>query len=136
FACSIERTSAGNDPAGTASRSGNQFRALPSDPRSLALALGVSEDSLRAAGEELYGRESFDSAQAIMRVEVTRARAAADTRAEARARMWIGLAAYQLGDYKTARREGSASLSMKRSVGLDAEMSRSFNALGLVAWQE
>ncbi|MGZ3573252.1 MAG: CHAT domain-containing protein [Gemmatimonadaceae bacterium] len=136
FACTIERTSLDKDTASSHSRSDTGVSRLPSDPSSLALALGVPVDSLRAAGEERYGREEFDSAQAIMRVEVTRARAAADTPAEARARMWIGLAAYHLGDYKTARQEGGVSLAMKRSLGLDSEMSRSFNALGLVAWQE
>jgi CHAT domain-containing protein len=136
FACTIERTSFNKDTASSGSRSGDELSTLPSDPRALALALGVPVDSLRAAGEERYGRESFDSAQAIMRVEATRARAAADTPAEARAKMWIGLAAYHLGDYKTARREGDAALAMKRKIGLDAEVSRSFNALGLVAWQE
>lgn len=136
LACRIERASVKGDAVNSASRSATGTLALPSDPRSLALVLGVSVDSLRVVGEEVYGREAFDSAQAIWRVEVIRARAAADAQAEARARMWIGLAAYHLGDFKTARSEGEAALEMKRRTGLDAEMSRSFNAVGLVAWQE
>jgi CHAT domain-containing protein len=136
LACKIERTSLKSDTVTRGSRSADEISTLPSDPQSLALALGVPVDSLRAAGDERYGREAFDSALAIWRVEVTRARAAADPRAEARARTGIGRAAYQLGDLKTARREGEAALEMKQRIGLDAELSRSFNSLGLLAWQE
>ena len=49
--------------------------------------------------------------------------------------MWLGLAEYRLGDYVGARRDGEASLFLKRQAGLD-ELSRSFNALGLLAWNE
>lgn len=107
-----------------------------SDPTALAEALAVRPESLRAAGEERYGRQSYDSAQDIWRVEVTRARSVGNTAAEARARMWLGLAAWRLGDYATARSEGEAALAMKQRTGLDAEVSRSFNALGLLAWNE
>jgi CHAT domain-containing protein len=98
--------------------------------------LAVPPESLRAAGEERYRREDFDSARAIFAVELTRARAAADPSAEARVRMWLSLAAWRLTDYPTARREGEASLALKRRLGLDAELSRSFNGLGLVAWNQ
>jgi CHAT domain-containing protein/tetratricopeptide (TPR) repeat protein len=107
-----------------------------SDPTSLAAALAVPPESLRAAGEERYGRQSYDSAQEIWRVEVKRARNAGDTAAEARARMWLGLAAWRLGDYATARSEGETALAMKQRMRLDGEVSRSFNALGLLAWNE
>ena len=50
--------------------------------------------------------------------------------------MWLGLAAWRLGDYAEARREGETSLAMKRHLGMDGELSRSFNALGLLAWNE
>ena len=106
------------------------------EPPVLAAALGVPPESLRAAGEERYRRSSYDSAQAIWRVELARAQAANDPAAEARTRMWLGLAAWRLGDYETARREGELSLEQKRRIGLDAELSRSFNALGLLAWQQ
>ena len=111
-------------------------RANGADPVTLATALGVPAESLRAAGEERYSRQSYDSAQTIWRAEVLRARVAGDTAAEARAHMWLGLAAWRLGDYAEARREGETSLATKRHLGLDAELSRSFNALGLLAWNE
>ena len=47
------------------------------DPATLAAALGVPAESLRAAGEERYSRQSYDSAQNIWRAEVLRARGAA-----------------------------------------------------------
>lgn len=109
---------------------------LPQHPDTLAKVLAVAVDSLRAAGEERYGRQEYDSARAIWQVELRRAQGAADSTAEARARMWLGLAAWRLGDYANARREGEAALRLKRRVGLDAELSRSFNALGLLAWNE
>lgn len=119
-----------------ATRSESASIVLPTDPVSLAAMLGVVADSLRAAGEERYSRQEYDSARAIWRVELARATSAHDAAAEARVRMWIGLAAYRLGDYAISRREGETSVALKRKLGLDAELSRSFNALGLLAWNE
>jgi hypothetical protein len=74
--------------------------------------LAVAPESLRAAAEERYLTEAFDSARAILTVEVIRARALGDSTAEARALMWLGLAEYRLGDYINARRDGEASLRL------------------------
>jgi CHAT domain-containing protein len=131
-ACTTERSPSPRNVSRSDARSAD----LPTDPKALALLLAVPPESLRAAGEERYGRQSYDSARAILNVEVVRARAAGDSAAEARARMWVGLAAWRLGDYAAARREGETSLTLKRRLGLDAEVSRSFNALGLLAWNE
>ena len=131
-ACMTERSPSSRNLSRSDARSAD----LPTDPKALALLLAVPPESLRAAGEERYGRQSYDSARAILNVEVVRARAAGDSAAEARARMWVGLAAWRLGDYAAARREGETSLTLKRRLGLDAEVSRSFNALGLLAWNE
>ena len=106
------------------------------EPPVLAAALRVPVESLRVAGEERYRRSSYDSAQAIWRVELARAQGDRDDTAEARARMWLGLAAWRLGNYEMARREGELSLAQKRRLGLDAELSRSYNALGLLGWQQ
>ena len=132
FACTRDRT----PPEARRERAEPPARANISDPMTLAAALGVPAESLRAAGEERYSRQSYDSAQKIWRVEVLRARVAGDSAAEARAHMWLGLAAWRLGDYAEARREGETSLAMKRHLGMDGELSRSFNALGLLAWNE
>lgn len=100
----------------------------------LAQSLSVPAESLSAAGEELYTRQVFDSAQLVFQVEAARAQQAGDGAAEARARMWSGLAAWRLGDFAAARREGEAAVALKREHGLDGELSRSYNALGLLAW--
>jgi hypothetical protein len=130
FACQRERPS----PPSSPTRAESTSVTLPTDPAVLASILGVPPDSLRHAAEERYGRQSFDSARAILAVEVLRARAASDFPAVARAQMWLGLAQWRLGDYAAARRDGESSLALKRKFGLDGELSRSFNALGLLAW--
>ncbi|HEX9130495.1 MAG TPA: CHAT domain-containing protein [Gemmatimonadaceae bacterium] len=109
---------------------------LPTDPPTLARMLNVPVDSLRGAAEERYQRQSYDSAAAIFQTELIRATRAGDRKAEARAHMWLGMAAWRLSDYKRARAEGERAVSMKRALGMDGELSRSFNALGLVAWNE
>ena len=132
LACGRESPASAGEPR----RSEEGSLRLPTDPAALAAALGVSADSLRAAGQERYYQGAFDSARAIFEVERARARRAGDTLAEGRAGMWLGLTAYKVGDYATARREGEAALALKRRAGVDAELSQTFNALGLVAWQE
>jgi CHAT domain-containing protein/tetratricopeptide (TPR) repeat protein len=109
---------------------------LPTDPPTLGRLLSVPVDSLRAAAEERYQRQSYDSAAAIFRTELIRATRTGDRTAEARAHMWLGMAAWRLGDYNRARVEGERAVSMKRALGMDGELSRSFNALGLLAWNE
>ncbi|MFL5483630.1 MAG: CHAT domain-containing protein [Gemmatimonadaceae bacterium] len=112
-------------------------RSVPQlDPERLAHALAIPQDSLAAVAQERYSDQSFDTAQALFRAEAARALRAHDAKAEARARMWIGLAAWRLGDYSTARTEGERSLTMKRGLAMDDELARSFNALGLLAWNE
>ncbi len=131
-ACGRERSAYAGEPT----RAESTSLSLPTDPATLASTLGVPPDSLRAAAEERYSREAYDSARAILQVELARAHHAGDAAAEGRAGMWLGLAAYKLGDYATARREGESALAQKRRAGLDAELSQSYNALGLLAWKE
>jgi CHAT domain-containing protein/tetratricopeptide (TPR) repeat protein len=110
--------------------------ALPTEPAALASLLGSSPDSLLAAGLERYRNQAFDSAQAIWNVELKRTDVAKDAKAEARVRMWLGIVAWKLGDYKSARENAQASLALKRKLGMDDELSRSFNSLGLIAYNE
>jgi CHAT domain-containing protein len=136
IACTSERAHSPNRDASTPLRSGSTTLSLPSDPKVLASALAVPAESLRVAGEERYRRQEYDSARAIWHVELARAEAVADSPAAARVRMWLGLAAWRLGDFKSARSDGERSLAMKRQLHMDAELARSFNALGLLAWDE
>ena len=129
----------GSEPSvlrGGDARVSNGKALLPTDPTAVARLLNVPVDSLRAAAEERYHNESYDSAAAIFRSELIRATRAGDRSAAARAHMWLGMAAWRLSDYKLARTEGEAAVAMKRALGMDSELSRSFNALGLVAWNE
>lgn len=118
------------------SRRGSTRLRFAPNAAALAQALAVPPESLRAAGEERYARQSYDSARAIWEVEAVRVRAVGDSVGEARVRMWLGLAGWRLGDYATARREGETALAMKQRLRMDAELSRSFNALGLLSWNE
>jgi len=134
--CKLDRSIPENASDSVRTRSEERRVELPSEPAALAATLGVPRDSLHSAAEERYQRQAYDTARAIWEVEVRRALADHDKPAEATARMWIGLASWRLGDYKTARVEGETSLAMKRALSMDSELSRSFNALGLLAWNE
>ncbi len=123
-------------PAPTRLRQADASVRLPTDPVPLATLLGVPPESLFAAGNERYQQEAYDSARAIWTVELRRARHAADSAAEATTLMWLGLAAWHVGDFPAARRDGEASVALKRQLGLDGRLSQSFNALGLLAWHE
>jgi CHAT domain-containing protein len=65
-----------------------------------------------------------------------RARLAADQTSEARILTWLGLASWRKGDYAEARRNGESALSLKLRLHLDADLFKSYNALGLLAWNE
>ncbi|MFN2638080.1 MAG: CHAT domain-containing protein [Gemmatimonadaceae bacterium] len=132
------RASDSRDAKGAASITRGEFgtSVRSADPLRLARLLKVPVDSLRAAAEERYARQSYDSAADILKSELVRATRAGDRNAEARAHMWLGMAAWRLGDYPLARTEGERSIAMKRSLHMDAELSRSFNVLGLLAWNE
>jgi CHAT domain-containing protein/tetratricopeptide (TPR) repeat protein len=93
-------------------------------------------DSLVAVGEQIYRREEYDSARLVLSSVVERARATGDSAAEARALTWSGLAAWRLGDYATARAEQERALALKLALRLERELWRSYNGLGLVAWNE
>ena len=123
-------------PAATRLRQPDAGVRLPTDPAPLATLLGVPPESLFAAGDERYQQGAYDSAHAIWTVELGRARHAADSAAEATTLMWLGLAAWHMGDFPAARRDGEASVALKRRLGLDGQLSQSFNALGLLAWHE
>jgi len=93
-------------------------------------------DSLVAVGEQIYRREEYDSARLVLSSVVERARATDDSVAEARALTWLGLAAWRLGDYAAARAAQERALALKLALRLEKELWRSYNGLGLVAWNE
>lgn len=88
------------------------------------------------AAESTYWRSEYDSARIAwtdLRVEAV---GAADSANVAEIETWLGLAAWRLGDYDGARKHGETGLSMKQRLHLDDALPRSYNALGLLAWNE
>jgi CHAT domain-containing protein/tetratricopeptide (TPR) repeat protein len=94
----------------------------------------VSPASLVVLAESTYFRAEYDSARAMLEEAIRRA--PADSVLQARALTWIGLAALRRGDYANAREIGERALAIKLRRRLVTELSRSYNALGLLAWQE
>jgi CHAT domain-containing protein len=93
-------------------------------------------DSLTAAAESVYLRGQFDSALALWRGTLARARAMNDSVREGRILTWLGLTAYRRGDYRLARSLGERALALERRLDQPADLARSYNALGLLAWNE
>ena len=89
-----------------------------------------------ALGEQIYRREEYDSVRSFLFPVALRFRTAGDSAAEARALTWLGLAAWRLGDYPRAREEQDRALKLKLALGLEGDLWRSYNGLGLVAWNE
>ena len=112
----------------------NEGASLEEDPElaDSSLRLRTHLDSARA----LYDNAEYESARGAWLGTLQQARALKDSTAETEALTWLGLASLQLADYAEARRWGEEALLLKRSYGLDSELARSYNALGLVAWDE
>src|SRR5689334_397876 len=92
--------------------------------------------SLLAVGESIYYRGAYDSARTLWVGALDRARGTADTAGEARLLTWLGLVAWRQGDYPTARRLGEQALALKLRLKLTQDLFKSYNALGLLAWNE
>ncbi|HEX9165473.1 MAG TPA: CHAT domain-containing protein [Gemmatimonadales bacterium] len=86
-------------------------------------------DSLYAAGE-------YQAAIGIWQKTLAEARQDGDSVRAAMVLTSIGLADRNLGDYLGSRESGEAALALKLRLGLRHELFRSFNALGLLAWDE
>lgn len=97
---------------------------------------GASLDSLIAAAEAVYFNGEYDSASTLFRQIRERAQRETAVAAEARALTWLGLAAWRLGEYRTARQLGEEALALKLTHRLTDQLWRSYNALGLLAWNE
>jgi CHAT domain-containing protein/tetratricopeptide (TPR) repeat protein len=93
-------------------------------------------DSLFASAEEIYFAGEYDSALAALGKVRERADREVATEAEARALTWIGLAHYKLGNHEQSRVVGEQALALKVEHSLTDQYSRSYNALGLLAWTE
>jgi CHAT domain-containing protein/tetratricopeptide (TPR) repeat protein len=87
-------------------------------------------------GESAYVRGAFDSARGVWLTALNRSGPDRNPILDARLRTWIGLAAYRTGDYANARRYGEDALALKIRHDLRSELFKSYNALGLLAWNQ
>jgi len=99
---------------------------------------GIPErfDSLFAAAQEVYFSGEYDSAAVLLQHVHDAARREGAIPHQARALTWVGLAHYRLADYPTARRVSEEALAFKLQHRLVDQYARSYNALGLIAWNE
>ena len=115
----------------TACTGGDQRGAVVTSTSNGQLAI----DSLLTAGDSVY-RQSPERAAALW----TRARQLAESLPDsarlARALTGLGQAARQRSAYDTARALGEQALALKQRLGMTGELFRSYNSLGLNAWNE
>jgi CHAT domain-containing protein len=93
-------------------------------------------DSLFDIAQRIYYDGEYDSARVLLSALRDRAREEGNVVAEARALTWIGYAFWVPGDYGAARRVGEEALALKLAHKLEDQYYRSYNALGLLAWNE
>jgi CHAT domain-containing protein/Tfp pilus assembly protein PilF len=91
---------------------------------------------MQMVAESLYNVGEHDSAGVLFSAVLDSARAISDEPLQARALTWLGLTRYRLDDFEGARRIGREALDLKIRLGLNEGLFQSYNALGLVAWQE
>ena len=99
-------------------------------------AVRAALDSVNSVASDLYARGEYDSARVSYGAALDLAAALGDSASVARTLTWLGLAAWRLADYREARRLGEQALAMKHRLGLEADLFRSYNALGLLSKDE
>ena len=92
-------------------------------------------DSYLDQAIDLYRRSEHDSVRAMLEPALAKARAEADSVAEAKILTVLGLTAYRLSDYVESRRLQERALDLKLKLGLEDELADSYNGLGLIAWR-
>ena len=94
-------------------------------------------DSAFVEARALYRRDAdYEAAFDRFGELAERAGAVGDSAQVARAITWMGLAAWRMDDYEQAKELGRRALEMKQRLRLEAQLFRSYNALGLLAWIE
>lgn len=106
-------------------------------PLIAVLVLGCSQhspDPIRSlAGDSLYARGEFGAARAAWRGELASTTLADQRRAHLLTS--VGLASYHIADYEEAERVADSALDIEHAHGINgAELFRTENALGLIAW--
>ena len=90
---------------------------------------------LLAGGDAIYG-ESSDSAASLWQAARRLAESTHDSVSMARALTGLGQAARLRLDLGQARTFGEEALAIKVKLGLRNDLSRSYNSLGLIAWDD
>jgi len=86
--------------------------------------------------ESLYFAGEYDSAASLWKHDLDSATQSKDSLRQATTLMWLGLASWRRGDNATGRRLGEQSLELKKKLSGNPDLSRSYNALGLLARDE
>lgn len=89
-----------------------------------------------AQADSLYTAGQFATARSLWQDALQEAWARGDSAAAARLLTSIGLASRNLGEYPASREAGEQALALKQRLDMRTELFRSYNALGLLAWDE
>jgi CHAT domain-containing protein/tetratricopeptide (TPR) repeat protein len=92
-------------------------------------------DSLLRHADSVYLRAP-DSSTALFQIALDRAGASGDSSGVARSLTGLGQAARQAGEFRASRELSERALALKLRLGMRADLFRSYNALGLLAWAE
>ncbi|HSG48514.1 MAG TPA: tetratricopeptide repeat protein, partial [Longimicrobiales bacterium] len=112
------------------------FACGPGDRESSGGVIPEPGQGPRGRADSLYAEGAFSEARDRWLEDLRQVRAAGDDEAAAALLTSLGLVARHLGDYASSRAWGEEGLELKLRLGLDGELFRSYNALGLLAWTE
>lgn len=123
---------------GDAGEGGEATGAAAAEPivADTAALAAVSPDSIYALGKTAYDGGRWDEARATWRFGLRRARTRGDVAREAHLLTWLGLADYKVGDWARAERLQREALAVEHAHRLDQQFPPTYNALGLIAWQQ
>jgi len=93
-------------------------------------------DSLLAEADRVYAEADYEGAADTWSRAVERARTVGDSATEARALIGLALARYNLGELEEARDRGEEALGVQLRHGIRHLLPRTYNAIGLMAWQQ
>ena len=103
----------------------------PSSPAEL-----TALDSLTAVAESLYRAGNYAPAKEAWSVGLDLVRADRKPAAEGRILTWLGLTEWRLGDYDAAQTWTEQARALLEQNGLRTSLPFTYNALGLIAWDQ
>ncbi|MGH7584650.1 MAG: CHAT domain-containing protein [Gemmatimonadales bacterium] len=93
-------------------------------------------DSLMAAADSLHQEGEYEQARVAWVTGLQLVQAGLDVVSEARILTSLGLAEWRLGDYEGARAHADQARTLLESKALRTTLPRTYNALGLIAWDQ